>query len=58
MFLILFKDILFILKLFFFYLFQCAMTSPTDAQYDSSIFTNYINISLSIDKLEGTNYDT
>ena len=25
---------------------------------DSSIYTNYINVHLSIDKLDGTNYDT
>jgi len=25
---------------------------------DSSIYTNYVNVHLSIDKLDGTNYDT
>jgi len=33
------------------------MTSPSGAESDSSTFTNYVNISLSINKLDETNYD-
>nr|KYP72342.1 Retrovirus-related Pol polyprotein from transposon TNT 1-94 [Cajanus cajan] len=34
------------------------MASPAAVRPESSIFTNYVNVPLSIDKLDGTNYDT
>ena len=34
------------------------MASFADTMVDPSIYINYVNVHLSIDKLDGTNYDT